>query len=281
MKLSLALTLSLVAHFLITTAVTLYSQWNPEKSLAPVEIVYVNPPENLPKNPQTFVPHLPVPEKLKFDDNSEAQFASQEKVRVLLETQAREKGLTKNRVSGPKFLQPFQDEISESSEQKNKFDLKDPDGFKVFDPKKELAQLNQMPSTVSVALPDNIALGSMTTLNTDRHLFYSFYSRLESRTYPRWSDLVHKTFESYPPTLRKKLFGSRKLTPQVIILLKPNGEFHRAEFHSIAGIKKLDMTSSLAFQEARIFPNPPMEMIRPDGFIHISASFTVDFRPVQ
>ena len=67
----------------------------------------------------------------------------------------------------------------------------------------------------------------------------------------------------------------------MIILLKPNGEFHRAEIHSSSGIKKLDMTSALAFQDARIFPNPPQEMIRPDGFIHISASFTVDFRPVQ
>jgi len=279
-KLWLALTLSLVVHFLFTAGAYLFSYFKPLQTSTPIEVVYVSPPEKQNENVKTFVPHLEVPEKLKFDDDSEANFASQEKVRVLLETQAREKGQTKNRESGPQFLKPFQDEIHQT--QNNEKPLKmDPDSFKVFDPKKELSEINNGPSTLSIALPDNIALGSMTTLNTDRHLFYSFYSRLESRTYPRWSDLVHKTIESYPPEVRKKLFGQRRLTTQLIILLKPNGEFHRAEIHSSSGIKKLDMTSALAFQDARIFPNPPKEMVRPDGFIHISASFSVDFRPVQ
>lgn len=259
----------------------LVTYFNPPTKSLPVEVVYISQPENKNEKAKTFIPHLEVPEKLKFEDNSEAQFASQEKVRVLLETQAREKGQTQNRESGPQFLRPFQDEITQTKNKEKPLEI-DPDGFKVFDPKKEISELNNSaPSTLSIALPDDIALGSMTTLNTDRHLFYSFYSRLESRTYPRWSDLVHKTFESYPPEIRKKLFGKKKLTTQVVILLKPNGEFHRAEIHSSSGIKKLDMTSALAFQDARIFPNPPREMIRPDGFIHISASFTVDFRPVQ
>lgn len=274
----MALTLSLVVHFLFTTGAYLISYFKPAKTSTPVEIVYVSAPEE--QNAKTFVPHLPVPEKLKFDDNTDAQFASQEKVRVLLETQAREKGQTKNREASPQFLKPFQDDIQQTNNNDKHTEV-DPDGFKIFDPKKELSDLSSTPSTLSIALPDDIALGSMTTLNTDRHLFYSFYSRLESRTYPRWSDLVHKAFESYPPAVRKKLFGQRKLTTQVVILLKPNGEFHRAEVHSSSGVKKLDMTSALAFQDARIFPNPPKEMIRPDGFIHISASFTVDFRPVQ
>lgn len=284
-KLWISLTLSLVAHFLLTSGVLYYAPKNDPIQM-PVEIVYTSPAAKKFQKSETqaYVPQVQVPEKLKFEDDSKANYFSEQRSRVLIETQARLKGPTQNRTPEPQFLQPFQDEKIESEGRKDASDTRasvSDDGFKIFDPKKELEKVSSGPSTISVQLDDNIAMGSMTTLNTDRGVFYSFYNRLEARTYGRWHDHVNKMFDSYPASVREKLFKNKKLTTQVVILLKPNGEFHRAEIYSSSGIKKLDMTSALAFQDARIFPNPPREMIRPDGFIHISASFTVDFRPVQ
>ncbi len=285
MRLWIPVALSLVLHLMISTGIYVWKPTvDPLRTRLPVEVTYnTSPKSGLPKDlSKPYIAKLDVPEKLKFEDNQIADFASQERVRVLQETQARNSGLTKNRSSGPKFLQPFQDDLiqQEAARQKSNFQTFT-DGVEVFDAKKEINLLNSGPSTISQSLPDKVALGSMTILNTDRHLFYSFYSRMETRSYSRWSDIVRKAIDSIPLDVQRKKLKGRKLTTQLVILLKPNGEFHRAEIHSGSGVQKLDISPALAFQEARIFPNPPAEMVRPDGFIHISASFTVDFRPVQ
>lgn len=280
MRLWIPVALSLVLHLMISTGVYV---WKPTldslQTRTPVEVTYNTSPKSSPLKELTkpYIAQLEVPEKLKFEDNQIADFASQERVRVLQEIQARERGLTKNRKSSPKFLEPFQDEISRQETDFQTFS----NGMEVFDAKKELNLMNSGPSTISQRLPDHVALGSMTTLNTDRHLFYSFYSRLESRFYPRWSALVQKAIDSFPLEVQRSKLKGKQLTTKMVILLKPSGEFHRAEIHSSSGVQKLDISPALAFQEARIFPNPPAEMVRPDGFIHLSYSFTVDFRPVQ
>ena len=285
MRLWIPIAFSLVLHLMISTGVYVWKpSIDPFTSQTPVEVTYNTSPKSKTYKDlnKPYIAKLDVPDKLKFEDNQIADFASQERVRVLQETQALKLGLTKNRNSGPKFLEPFQDELVQQEVPRSKTNFQTfSDGIEVFDAKNELNQMNSGPSTISQILPDKIAHGSMTILNTDRHLFYSFYSRLESRSYSRWSAIVQKAIDSIPLDVQRQKLRGKKLTTQLVILLKPNGEFHRAEIHSSTGVQKLDISPALAFQEARIFPNPPAEMVRPDGFIHISASFTVDFRPVQ
>jgi hypothetical protein len=155
------------------------------------------------------------------------------------------------------------------------------DEFKVFNTKQEFQKLQGGESTISVKLPDNIAVGSFTALNTDRNVYYTFYSRLEDMIYLRWSDLIKRAVDAYSVDFKRRKLVGRSWKTNVVILLKPNGEFHQAQINSASGIDSFDISPALAFKDARIFPNPPPEMVRSDGFIHISYSFVVDFGRVE
>ncbi len=277
------LALSLVLHALLLLGGIL---WEPTlfhtvKRPQPVEVVYTKDskkqsPDN--SKDKTFVKQVNVPENLKFEDPNEAQFSSEVRQRVVQEIRARESGVTKNRDQGPKFLrEDLKQQIAQEREKQ-----KSEDGWQVFNPKQELKQRFEAgESTISVKLPDNIAVGSLTALNTDRNIYYSFYSRLEDMIYLRWADLIGKAVDSYPADFKRRKLVGRAWKTNVVILLRPNGEFHRAEIHNQSGVEKFDISPILAFQDARVFPNPPQEMVRSDGFIHISYSFVVDFGRVQ
>jgi hypothetical protein len=286
MRLSLFSALSLVLHLAL---VWLLLFWRPQDQGSwsqqgrTVDVVYVDP-QNKNSNPdKTFVRKVEVPESYKFEDpKAEARFSSEDRQRVIQETRAQETGLTKNRQSGPKFLE---DELRElRNRQKKQAEREKSDqgeSFKVFDPKQELQNLGGGPSTISVKLPDSIAVGSFTALNTDRNIYYTFYARLEDMIYLRWANLIRKAVESYPVDFRRRKLLGRSWTTNVLILLKPNGEFYQAQIHLPSGIEKFDLSPALAFQDARMFPNPPPEMVRSDGYIHVSYSFVVDFGQVQ
>lgn len=277
------LALSLVLHALLLLGGIM---WKPAhlqalKRQQPVEVVYTKDSKKQPPDTskdKTFVKQVNVPENLKFEDPNEAQFSSEVRQRVIQEMRARESGVTKNRDQGPKFLQEdLKQQIAKEREKQ-----KSEDGWQVFNPKQELKQRFEAgESTISVKLPDNIAVGSLTALNTDRNIYYSFYSRLEDMIYLRWADLIGKAVDSYPADFKRRKLVGRAWKTNVVILLRPNGEFHRAEIHNQSGVEKFDLSPILAFQDARVFPNPPPEMVRSDGFIHISYSFVVDFGRVQ
>lgn len=270
--------LSLALHALLMLGFFL---WKPTSILAPrserpVEVVYVKKNNESLQPEKTFIRQVQIPEDMKFDDPAEAQFSSEKRQRVLLETRAKLDGLTRNRVRGPRFL-----EETEAQEEQKKKVLNDNGDFKVFNPKKEIEKISGGESTISVKLPDNIAVGSFTALNTDRHIYYSFYSRLEDMIYLRWSDLIKKAVDQYSTDYKRKTLNGRSLKTEIVVLLRPNGEFHQAQIHTASGVDKIDISPAMAFQDARIFPNPPPEMVRSDGFIHVSYSFVVDFGPVQ
>jgi len=271
-------TLSLVLHLLL---LGLLWVWRADvgalTETQPVQIVYRDTKPDK-SSEKTFIRDLEVPDNLKFEDPVETQFASKERNRVLLETRARETGITKNRRQGPRFLM---EEQKPWDRQLDRQKAVDEDGFHVFNPKQEMQDFDTGESTISVRLPDSIAVGSFTALNTDRHLYYSFYARLEDMIYLRWADLIKRAIDSYPLDFRRRKLAGRSHRTDLVVLLKPNGEFHRAEIHTASGVERFDISPALAFQDARIFPNPPPEMIREDGFIHISYSFVVDFGRVQ
>jgi hypothetical protein len=286
--------LSLVFHVLLLALIMLCKTTAPNvlpfsqiASKQPVEVVYVqkNKKQKNNNNEKTFVKQLQVPDELKFEDPNEAQFSSEQRQRVLQQTRAVENGLTKNREHGPRFLEDDeQTKAQKQREEDEKRKLADKGDFTIFNPKQELDKMATSgggESTISVKLPDNIATGSFTALNTDRNVYYSFYSRLEDMIYLRWSDLISKAVESYSLDSRRRKLGGRSWRTDVVILLKPNGEFYQAQVFNSSGIEKFDISPALAFQDARIFPNPPQEMVRDDGYIHISYSFVVDFGQVQ
>lgn len=285
MRITVFSALSLAFHVML---LLMFWLWKPTVFLShetkrPVEVVYVkNSKEKEKEKPEkTFVRQVQVPEDLKFEDPAEAQFSSEVRQRVLQETRAKVSGLTKNRDHGPRYMEETDPEkLQEQAREKKKIS-KDGDEFTVFNPKQEIQKLQGGESTISVKLPDNIAVGSFTALNTDRNVYYTFYARLEDMIYLRWADLIKKAVDTYPTDFKRRKLVGRSWKTDVVILLRPNGEFHQAQIHTPSGIEMFDISPALAFQDARIFPNPPPEMVRSDGFIHISYSFVVDFGRVQ
>ena len=272
--------LSLAFHGLLLLALFL---WEPDVTLVPhfnrpVEVVYVKKSDENKSSEKTFVRQVKIPESMKFEDPNEAQFSSETRQRVLQETKARLSGLTRNRDRGPRYMEESEEELRE---QERKKISDDGDEFTIFDPKNEIQKLQGGESTISVKLPDNIAVGSFTALNTDRNVYYTFYARLEDMIYLRWADLIKRAVDTYSVDFKQKKLTGKSWKTEVMILLRPNGEFYQAQIHTPSGIEKFDISPALAFQDARIFPNPPPEMVRSDGFIHISYSFVVDFGRVQ
>ena len=133
-------------------------------------------------------------------------------------------------------------------------------------------------STIGNDLPDDVKIGSFTALNTDRHLYYSFYSRMEEAIRYRWENYVKAALYEYE-TGAQKLQPKDKWTTRLEIILEPDGTFERAMMSEGSGVKSFDIAPVQAFREAAKFPNPPHEMVKDDNKIHIYFSFTIDVVP--
>jgi TonB family protein len=72
---------------------------------------------------------------------------------------------------------------------------------------------------------------------------------------------------------------TKNWTTEVEFLLTPKGEFFKAQLKGASGITQFDQASIWAFRDARIFPNPPHEMVQDDGYIHLHYTFNVSLNP--
>lgn len=223
------------------------------------------------------------PEKIKApEDETLAKFLSEQKQRVKEETRAQQTGMSENR-SGqgpapktpPSTKAPSRTSIRESSEKS------DIDGFKTIDISQQLAEMNRYTdggSTVGENMPRDMKVGSFTALNTDRYLFYTFYARMEELIRFRWETRVQHALDNFDKvTLRQA--GNRNWVTQAEFLLDKDGFLKQALIMKESGIRAFDAAAINAFKDARIFPNPPPEMIQEDGFIHIKFSFNVNYSP--
>jgi TonB family protein len=204
-----------------------------------------------------------VPDKYKVQETEDKlRFLSDRVQRVKEQTKAAISGLTKN-----------QAEKTKSSGQKlDPFD----NGYKPRISRQNIAS-NSAFSTVSESL-EQVKVGSMTALNTDQYLFYSFFNRVNELVYLRWSSLVRLAQDQVAHRLYNKTVHTRWLT-QIDIWIKPNGEFHSAHILKESGVPEFDRAAVAAFQQAGLFPNPPKELVEEDGFIHLKYGLTVYFDP--
>lgn len=221
-----------------------------------------------------------VPEKLKVkDDETLAKLLSAEKQRVREQTQASETGMTANRANtatSPNQEKPDQ-AVNEKPKRAEKSTERDPDGYKPVDITDDLRQMNQLEGMSTIGDRLDVKVGSFTALNTDRHLFYSFYSRMEELIRYRWETRVMQAMETLNPALAPR--GTTSWETQVEFLLDKHGNVQKAKIMKLSGMPSFDLTGPAAFKDARVIPNPPPEMIQEDGFIHINIAFTVNYNP--
>lgn len=122
------------------------------------------------------------------------------------------------------------------------------------------------------AIPNDIDFGDITVLNTDALTYYTFYQRIRESVYPHWHDLTHKALEYLPSRLLNEVSGKEWIT-EIEFWLKPNGEYHSAHVHRESGIKNFDLAAIKSFEQSKMFPNPPKDLIESDGYVHVKYSF--------
>ena len=128
-------------------------------------------------------------------------------------------------------------------------------------------------SKVGEMLPKTIQVGSFTALNTDRFIFANFYERVDDLIRYPWETMVWKIFDqSSRSELAKSL---RPYRTDVEVWLLPSGQFHSAHIMRESGVLGFDNAATKTFEQAKMFPNPPKEMIEEDGFIRLRYSFFV------
>lgn len=291
MSLLRALVLSLIVHFLL---VLVLDKGAPYFEPKPIEITTIDLVEKKAdekpaskskskpqENRQVVREALAPKQELKEDDTDLARFLSADKQRVRKEMQAAATGMTSNREASQK-------QASNSKEKKptpqdpRKASPKnyDPEGIDIAKSLKEYAQsVESAPSTVGEALPQDVSVGSFTALNTDRYVFYSFFSRIEDLVRFRWESRIRAAIDSFDRNYLLSVVGQRNWITSVDIWLTKDGRFHSAHILKESGMPRFDQAAVLAFKEAGMFPNSPQEMVEDDGFIHLKYSFNVSFKP--
>lgn len=222
-----------------------------------------------------------LPDKFKTPDSEDPlRFLSAQRQRVKQQTKALHNGMTKNRsqTSAAKAAdQPQKSPTKASREAQNGLNVFAPHYRKTPTPSEDL-NMEKGLSSLGEALPQEVAVGSFTALNTDRYLYYSFFARTEELIRFRWESSIHEAIDSTPPE-RFQTNLSGLWNTQLDIWLKPNGEFHSAHLMKESGFRAFDQAAIQAFVQSRLFPNPPQEMIESDGLIHLKYSFQVRYEP--
>lgn len=271
MSLFRAVYFSIAVHVVFYLMIWLFpSTWVPDRPLVDVaEIEILQRPFEDNSKAQQVVRQAQVPEKMLLEDDSTARFLSQQRQRVMLETKARETGLTQN--ADNRRPQPRTPENQPPS--------RDLSGYEPVRLPRPNEILNDGHSTVGETLPNDVALGSFTALNTDRFQFYSFFSRIEELVRFRWETQVRQSIDSMDPNYVLKTVGSRSWITHVEFLISPESHLKISRVMKESGIKGFDEAAIWAFQDARFFPNPPPELVEDDGYIHLKYSFNVYFEP--
>ena len=282
-----ALFISFIVHLIFMMGMALFIPTPAKKpDVAEIEIIETKNSASTKQPKQQIVRQALAPDKLKAPDNDElARFLSEQRQRVKKESQAALSGMTEN--NDNKQKQEAKKETQTTPQKQPQQQAKTPppadkDGYRDVDISKEMADMNRLngmgPSRVGESLPTDVSVGSFTALNTDRYTYYTFYARIEELVRFRWESQVGRAIDSFDRATMLQA-SDRNWVTQVEFLLDARGELKQAIIMKSSGIKKFDLAAVNAFKEARIFPNPPKELVEDDGFIHLKYTFNVNYRP--
>jgi hypothetical protein len=261
----------------------------------PIEVVYSRPPSSSKK--QSFVtdPDLGVLEK---EITESSRLLSKFTRRVKEESVARLNGPSHNRPPGRPFARNSPQESKQiktskiqKTHLKNWKDLKPQGDLFILKDSKPLdlpprsaeggisssRTLAFGGSTNGEYIP-NVREGEFTSLNTDQFLYYTFFARVNEQVRTRWVNAMAE----YSSSLSNNELGKLALTPRITVvevLLQSDGYLKDILINKESGSRGLDQTAILAFSKSAPFLNPPTDMIKEDGLIHLIYSFRVDWQP--
>lgn len=308
MRVLLGLFLSLALHIFLVVSL----QWIPipPPATPPLEIAIIEDSSQN-KTRKQFVEGVDLPKSLQQTrDDDPTKFLSAQKQRVEKETRAAVTGATKNRSNAreqedtPRSLSSIKrDQLNVDPRRPNAHPLIFPEYNKspilVQKGSREKNGINENPSTktssgnknnsspqlergvstLGEVLPTDIEIGSFTSLNTDRHLYYTFFSRINEMIRFRWESSVRSAINTTPPD-RFRYNPLGLWTTQLEVVLNSQGVIKEVVLMKSSGFKGFDEAAAYAFRDSQAFFNPPIEMIdKETGEIRLKYSFQVNFEP--
>jgi TonB family protein len=294
MRVLLAIVLSLLIHlFLVWSAKfapLIVSRLEGQK---PIEVEIIDnkePPQNETKNRQV-VTEAPAPKEDLTEDYEDTQaYLSAMRQRVKKQYQAAVSGATANRSAAPSEKEdqsPRQSTPANKTPQpKSQTHFGKNGTLDAFTPKyrtmpqqaQNSSHMARGLSTVGEALPKDIDIGSFTALNTDQYTFYTFFARINEMIRFRWEESVRQSIDQTPSD--HMLYNpSGVWTTHLEIHLNSKGEVQSTHLLKSSGFRGFDQAAIQAFVEARVFHNPPTEMIDSDGLIRLQYAFQVRYEP--
>jgi len=225
-------------------------------------------PHKILMDPDNEKPEPPSPEDLK----KEADFLSAFTKRVKKRLAARAIDVDRNAQAQPAKPKGDPEGIAGTQQRGDKGE-----GFLAPGGGQSLRTVAIGQSSLSQVIP-GVEEGAFTALNTDQLEFYAFYQRANEQIRNRWVGLI-RDYLGQLAARDMEILARRNRTTQIEVILNPSGEFVRSVVHSSSGDKGLDQAASESFRRAAPFPNPPSEMVKADGLIHLFYAFTLYLRP--
>ncbi len=263
-----ALGLSLIFHlFQIGLVNSIPAQNGYFITETPIELIESESPSTPEEKNQKKI--APIPKVNSVANNDPAQFFAEQSQRVEKETATRNTGITNNQTSTPSPRNAPQKRPSEPNNELGD----EPEFAKAIRP----ITGNASPSALEFQLPSDIAEGTATNLNTDAHIYASFYNRVTELFYIRWAQRLD-TLWSRMSTETKLSLSGRVWQTDIEVWLKPTGEYHKSFIMKPSGFQNFDQAAIFAFQNARFFPNPPKAKVEPDGFVRLRYRIGVHVR---
>lgn len=139
-----------------------------------------------------------------------------------------------------------------------------------------LSELLGQRSASPSRLPSDIPEGSETLLNTDAVLYASYINRVADEIYDPWVHYAQRAVDAIY-SVGKKLETQTYVT-KLAVLFNREGGVASIRVLKSCGVAELDDAPKKAFWDVEPFPNPPLQMFGPDGFIKFVYEFHFEWQ---
>jgi TonB family protein len=229
------------------------------------EIIEIELADNTPQNDQDK-PIVKAPDLQKKPPESiskPAQFFSEKTQRSERQMQAQKKGSFQQQLpqvlkKPPEKKYEFQDAI-QSTDSFSSSQMKAPNQWTFKSGQQSQFEYN---------LPSEIPYGEITVLDTDSHMYASFYNRVVDLFYIRWVQRLDGIWSRLSMETKRELSGRTWLT-EVEIILNSDGIYKSGVLRVRSGFPPFDQAVLYAFQSAQVFPNPPRGKVEADGTVRL------------
>ncbi len=121
---------------------------------------------------------------------------------------------------------------------------------------------------------EEIPLGNVTKLNTQKFKYFGFYQRIREQLEQHWGKSLRAKVRGLLRKGRRPASGAKHLT-SLHVTLNEKGKIIRVALKDSSGISEFDHAAVEAFNKAGPFPNPPRGMIQ-NGLVVVEWGFVVE-----